>query len=208
MISNLNRFVFLFLLLCLFACEQKPAPTTAVTAPADFTGYTVQPIAGSTVQKAIRHDEIGSLAEEGMIQDGKKQGIWTTYYKDNGRVKTLTSYVNGMKNGPHLELNDRSQVTLQANYTNDQLDGRWHKFRFGSRIEKEVHYKMGIMDGYYREYHKNGKLMKEVPYTNGKIHGTFKQYNDDEALVMQYEYEMGEKVSGGIVDPPQKKEEQ
>ena len=60
---------------------------------------------------------------------------------------------------------------------------------------------VGKIDGLYREYHtSNGKLQKEIAYKDGVQHGMFRQYNDEEKLIMEYEYNEGEKVSGGVVE--------
>ncbi len=198
---------FLFFTSCSTRTD-SPADSAAEAVPANFTGFVMEAVPGSAMQKAVKKDELGSLLEDGFVLDGKKHGPWLTYYKDDWRVKSITNYINGIKNGIHLELNNRGQVEVETFYKDDQLHGYWRKFRFGSRIEKEATYEMGVMNGYYREYHNNGKKMKEIPYKDGKIHGTFKQFNDEEELVMQYEYNMGEKVSGGIAGPQTKTAEE
>ena len=176
---------------------QNPAPAAESTT---LDGFSVYDIAGTSVQRAEKKAEQGgNVIEQGDMTNGKRQGTWSTFYRDDLRVKSVTNYVDGKKHGIHIELNDRGQITLQCSYTNDILDGRWTKFRFGSRKEKEALYKMGKIDGFYREYHKNGKLMKAVEYTDGQMDGSFKQYNDEEKLVMEYVYKDGEKVSGGMV---------
>jgi len=194
-------YLFIIPLLFLFACggDSGSAPATAV--PADFTGYSVVDVPGSTSQKATKVNENGEIVEEGYILNGKKSGTWYTFHgkTEAERIKTISNYVNGIKNGPFMEFNDRGQVVLQCFYTNDQFDGTWTKYRFGSRKEKEATYKMGVMNGMYREFHSNGKLMKEVPYVNDKMHGKFRQFNDNDELVIEYEFNMGEKVTGGIV---------
>ena len=46
------------------------------------------------------------------------------------------------------------------------------------RLQKEINYKMGVQDGYFRYYNESGQIN------------------------MEYLYKDGEKISGGIVDPP------
>ncbi|MEM9919336.1 MAG: hypothetical protein AAF990_14635 [Bacteroidota bacterium] len=192
-------FCFLFLLL---ACgNSNSSGGSSNTTVVDLGGFTVEALPGTAVQRATKKDNAGVLLEEGKVLDGKRFGTWVTFHTSNNRIKTITSYVEGLKSGRYMEMNDRGQVELEANYTNDVLDGPWIKYKYGSRKSKEVLYKMGVIDEYYREYHNNGKLMKDIQYTNGKMNGYFKQFDDKEKLLMQYEYRDGEKVSGGIAAP-------
>ena len=185
---------YLFLLpLFLLSCNANDN-TSSAPAPADLNDFQVVNLPGSQVQKATRTTETGSVVEEGELLGGVKNGTWVTYYTSNNRPQSVTNFVNGKKNGLHLELNDRGQITLHCNYNNDILDGRWVKYQFGSRPEKEAFYKMGQLDGMYKEYHRNGKLLKEAQFKDGKMHGYFKQYNDEEQLVAEYEYNNGEIV--------------
>ncbi len=195
--------LFLVLTLFVFSCgNNASSPATAVSNSPGIEGFTLENIPGSSVQRATKKDASNVLIEEGQVADGKRTGAWVTYYPKDGRVKSITSYSNGLKNGVYFEMNDRGSVNIQANYVNDILDGKWVKYKYGSKAEKEINYAMGKFNGAYREYHNNGKMMKEVMYKNGIQDGTFRQYNDKEQVIMEYVYSNGEKVSGGIVTPP------
>ncbi|MEL6867391.1 MAG: hypothetical protein AAFP19_23400 [Bacteroidota bacterium] len=196
---------YLLLPLCcilMLACNQQndSATATANNAAIGFTDFEISSYPNSPIQKATKKAESGVEVEEGTVLNGQKNGAWITYHAKDGRVKTVTNYIDGKKDGLHVELNDRGQVILQCHYKNDIFHGTWAAYRFGTRKEKEVQYNMGQIDGFYREYHSsNGKLMKDIQYQNGKMHGYFKQYDDNENLLMEYVYENGEKVSGGMV---------
>jgi len=180
------------------SCGQSSssAPATA----ANLEGFEVTD-RGNNISIAVRKGVDGTIREQGALLNGLKNGTWTTYHTDNGRVETITSYINGKKNGIYLEFTNRGQVELRASYTDDVYDGKYAAYKFGTRPVKEVDYKMGKIDGFYREYHtSNGKLQKEIAYKDGVQHGMFRQFNDEEKLIMEYEYADGEKVSGGVVE--------
>ncbi|MEM1323845.1 MAG: toxin-antitoxin system YwqK family antitoxin [Bacteroidota bacterium] len=197
----MRNVLLLFSCLFLLACGQNGSNPAPVAGAADFSGYQLEPYSNGAAQRAVKKDENGNLVEEGTVINGQRSGTWITYHPDEAseRVKTITTYTNGVKNGTFVELNDRGQVIVQCFFNNDQYDGVYSKFKFGSRKEKQISYKNGVLDGLYTEYHDNGKLRKEVPYRNGKIHGKLRNFNDQEELVLEYEYQNGEKVSGGIV---------
>ena len=194
--KNLLPTLLILVLFTCFACQPSETPSE----PADLDGFTVVDHPGGKIQKALSADSNGKVTEEGELLNGVKTGAWITYFPSEGRVKSITNYINGQKNGLHMTFNGRGQVELQCFYTNDQLDGPYMTFRNSSRKVISTTYKLGTLDGKYTEYNdKNNKIRKEMTYVNGKLDGQFKQYNDDGQLIMEYTYNMGEKISGGIV---------
>lgn len=198
----MKNLVVIISCLLIVSCNSKDSGTSSV-APSNVSleGYEVVQYSGSDVQKATKLDGAKKMVEEGELLNNKKSGTWVTYFPESGRVKTITNYINGKKNGIYLELNDRGSAEIQCNYVDDTYHGKWIKFKYGSRMEKEINYNMGKFDGKYKEFHGNGKLMKEIEYNNGVQDGIFRQYNEEEQVVMEYNYKNGEKISGGIVTP-------
>lgn len=190
----------LFAVVMIFAfssCNQAGGGAPVV----DTTGYILETIPGSSIQKARMEDENGQVIEEGFMQNGVKVGTWTTYKAGIEFPITITSYVDGQYTGVYLEFNDRGQLELKAGYLNNQLHGPWGKYRFG-RPESTANYINGEMDGAYKEYFtRDGKIQKEVNYKAGKEHGIMRFYNEEGEVTVEYEYKNGEKVSGGIVNP-------
>lgn len=192
----MSKFLLFSLLLLSIACGKTASDSPA--ASANLQGF--QEVSfdnGVSLAQKMGNDNI--ILEEGALLNGTKNGTWTTYHPDNGRIATLTSYINGKKNGVYLEFTDRGQVELRANYKDDIFNGKYASYKFGTRPIKEMNYKMGKIDGFYKEYHNNGKLQKEVGYKDGIQDGAFRQYNDEEKLIMEYVYKDGKKVSGGVV---------
>ena len=182
--------------LTLVACD----PKSTAPVPADLSNFVIVDHPGGKLQKAVSADNNGLINEEGELLDGQKTGAWITYYPAEGRVKSITNYINGKKNGLHMTFNARGHTEIQCFYTNDQLNGPYMTFRNGTRKKIETSYKMGVLNGKYNEYNdRNGKILKEMTYVDGKLDGQFKQYNDEGQLVMEYQYKNGEKISGGIV---------
>lgn len=188
--------IFSFLL---WSCgsDQAAAPQSN-TPVADNSGYQITDIPGSNIKAAKMIDDAGMIKEDGFFLNDKKTGTWTTYYTSN-KVKTMTNYVNGQKNGIFIQMSDRSYIEQQGYYLNDQLHGRQAKFGFGRKLEEETHYKNGVLDGVFKKYDKQGKLNREIHYQNGQLHGPNIFYNEGVKTV-EYEYKNGKKVSGGIIE--------
>jgi len=181
----------------LASCGGSGASAPAAT-PSDLTGFMAEKISGTSAELASKKDAAGLIVEKGIIRDGKKDGIFMTYHP-NGRIKTIGSYVNDQLNGVYLELSDREQVESKSNYLNGALHGPYATYKFG-RPTLEINYENGVQEGPFNEYSDRGKLSKTGTFKNGKIHGTMKFFDDEENLTMEFEYENGEKVSGGIVE--------
>ena len=166
--------------------------------PVDASGYTVLDIDGTDIKRLEKRDANGILKESGETFNGLKTGTWITY-NNEGRVRTIDSYMAGKLEGIQLKLNDRGQVELQASYKGDILHGNWTKYKAGSRKEEERRYNMGKLDGVNKFYDQRGKLQKEIAYKNGVQHGLFRHYDEEGNVTLEYEYKDGEKVRGGIV---------
>ena len=176
----------------LLACNQpKQGPDMIVE------GYEVYPIEGTSIQRVAKKHDTGKVIETGYLENGKKHGLWLTFNERDGRITTMTSYINGLKDGPFLKFNNREQIDLKANYEQDQLHGPYWEYQYG-RILKEANYKHGKLDGLYKEYYNSGKILKEIEFTDGVQNAHYRHYDETGNVTVVYEYKDGEKVSGGI----------
>lgn len=195
--KNLLSITFIFSFLIFISCKDSNTPKAGT---GDFSQYTMTPIPGSEAQLAIMTDAGGVLLEKGIVVNGMKNGTWTTFHPgDKFMVKTSTSFVNGVKNGPHFEFNDRGQIELQANYLNDQLHGAYGKYKFG-RSTVLTEYKNGQFHGVHKEFFNSGKVQKYVEFKDGVQDGLLRYYDEEGNITLEYTYKNGEKVSGGIVE--------
>lgn len=205
----MNRFLAMALGVALsFAgCTSKGAqpPTDS---PFDYTGFTFEEVPDMPgAQLARKVDGQGRLVEEGMLIDGKRNGLWIKYYVQKQLPKEIANFANDMYNGLFVQYTNYGQIEMLAHYRNNKLHGKYIKYRINRPVE-EADYVDGVYHGWYRSYYdSNGKLQKEIHYQNGILHGLYRYYNEDGTLVMEYEYDQGEKVRGGLVQQQAVKEE-
>lgn len=134
----------------------------------------------------------GGVKEEGDYLNGKLHGTWTVYHP-NELVKSVTTYVDGVKEGTHIELNDQGRLTLKANYHNDQYHGDYTAYNYTRVIEKRF-YKNGKLEGTVKKYYDDGSIMEESLYTSGKLNGVSKWYDQQGNVTLEYEYENGKLI--------------
>ena len=100
-----------------------------------------------------------------------------------------------------MELNNRGQIELESGYKNGNLDGPYTMYKSGSRKIEERNYLNGKLHGLFRKYNeRKNTVMQEINYKNGLQHGSLKYFDEEGNITMEYEYEDGEKISGGIVE--------
>lgn len=190
-----NITIALFCALLATACQHAPEGEAA-----DLTGYTLESVPGSSWKKAIKTDG-GRLVEEGYVADGKKSGVWVTYYNDvKNYPKVIASYAGGVLEGPYMEVNNFGQYEMVAHYRQGKLHGRMAKYNL-TRLVEEMYYIDGLLEGPYTLYFPNSDVkQRTAEFKKGKEDGIIRFYNDKGRITVEYEYRNGEKISGGIVE--------
>ncbi len=193
--SFCKNLIMATLFFTLLACN----PGSVIGDKYDLKGYYTDNIGGSAIS-AIYLDEMNLPLSKGHVIGGVRTGAWTTYHPNSNKIKTITNYINGKKNGPELTFSERGQIEVLAEYRNDALHGLSANYRNG-RTLNETTYLEGVMDGPFAIYDdSNGKIQRSGYFKNGKQHGEFLFYDGNGNITLRYEYENGEKVSGGIVE--------
>ncbi|GJM35098.1 MAG: hypothetical protein DHS20C18_40990 [Saprospiraceae bacterium] len=197
----MKNWFFLVLLLAVTACNS--GNNAAITTESvDISGYETAQVPGTNTTAVVKRNESGQIIEQGFLENGIKTGTWLIFEKKPFTFPNkVITYLNGVYNGPYYELNERGQIDLSAYYINNKLSGQWGKYKFG-RPTMEASYKDGELDGVYKEFFLNdNKIQKEIHYRAGKQHGPYRFFNEAGEITLEYEYNNGEKVSGGIVEP-------
>lgn len=191
-------FVFI-LAIGLTACKQESG-STVQSSSIDLSKFEKVDIPGTNYQRVIRKNAEGKVLEEGLVENGKRNGTWVIYHTDRDVPKVVAIFVNDLYNGPYFEFNKQGQVDLQCAYVNNVLHGYFARYRVGRKTE-EGNYKMGKLDGVYKKYYDNRSIVqRENTYKDGLLHGKTRFYNEKGEVIVEYDYENGEKVYGGIVE--------
>lgn len=182
----------IFALIMVSCKEQTPKVTSS-------DGYELTPIGTSGLQKAVKKHDAGRIIEEGYFMHGLKFGQWVNYTEREGRVASVTSYIDGKRDGLYLKFDARENLNIRVGFKNDQYDGLYSEVQYGT-VLKEANYKEGKLHGIYKEYYGNGKLLKEIEFKEDKQDGFYKYYDEQGNLSIEYLYKNGEKVSGGMLN--------
>lgn len=192
----MKNVLFFVVVLGFISCGSTGGGGGAATS---LEGYQTENAGGGVTKAYKKSGE--HYTEQGFLVNGVKNGVWITYFdgEEAGKIKTLASYSNGVLNGPYYEYTNRGQIETEVNYINGLYDGVVSSYKFG-RTTSSRSYKANELDGPSYEYFGDGKLQKETNFKKGKQHGIMTWYNEEGKKTMEYEYNNGEKVSGGIVN--------
>ncbi|MEM9855929.1 MAG: hypothetical protein AAF843_01155 [Bacteroidota bacterium] len=134
----------------------------------------------------------GIPSEQGDYLEGQKQGSWTTYH-NNELVKSVTTYLRGVKQGVSVTIDDRGQLLTKAYYNNGQYDGEYLAYKRTKVVERRF-YNKGKLEGTLKKYYDSGNIMEESIYQNGKLNGIAKWYDQEGNVTLEYEYQDGQLI--------------
>lgn len=118
---------------------------------------------------SIHKDSLGNIIKQGTYLNGKRNGKWTEYYKD-----------------------EDDKMKLEATYKDDNLDGAYVLFNDKDKIQTKGLYRSGKKTGIWSYYKSDGKIEREKSYLNGELEGISKIYNDTGFVSVSYEYRQGD----------------
>ncbi len=123
-------------------------------------------------------------------------GYIRTYY-DNGKLKSVKRYKNGIPDGYYLRFYPNSKMSLKMEYSNGkplyfvqyyenakikakQVDSAGYKWIFryfeNGKIMRIECLKNGLLNGIVYQYYENGNVQLKVSYKDGKKHGLFQMF--------------------------------
>ncbi len=151
----------------------------------------------------------------GFYKDGKKDGVWTTFYP-NGNIKSIITYNNNKQDGivkiyyEDGTLNEEGYWKVNKwigeykyYYPNGKLKYHWFFDTNGKRTGKQVYYyengkkylegdwQDGKENGVLKEYYANGNLKKVSNWASGKINGEVVEYAENGRIKMKTYYVNG-----------------
>ncbi len=132
----------LFVIIGLSACNNASQTTTEnknVQHDTMGTSITGSLKKDSIIQNGeyIKHYTSGGIEMQGSMKDGKREGLWKSWYENNAPWSE-TTFENGKKNGKTITWYPNKQKRYEGFYTNDKESGKW---TYWDENGNEVNYK-------------------------------------------------------------------
>ncbi len=81
----------------------------------------------------------GVIKAKGDIKDGKKSGLWESFYEDGTRWSS-TYYTAGKPNGYSITYFKNGTVQYKGEYKNGERTGHWEFYLEDGSLEKSIDY--------------------------------------------------------------------
>ena len=122
----------------------------------------------------------------GGSKQWKKHGIYYKYYEE-GKVKKLTTYYYGKKQGLSESYHGKGIVKFREYYHDDLKHGSYEQFFDNGEIIKKCTYEKGQIQGKLYRY-QNGNKTYEEDYVDSKRNGVVLQYNSEGKVIARTNY--------------------
>lgn len=149
----------------------------------------------------------GNISSEGILNNGKPDGLWKSYYVD-GSLKSIGQRLYGLLDSVWIFYTNDSLIKEKISYLNGKKNGYYYSFNFFknkdsitiSYIEKKELYLNNVKSGLSTYYSNNGLINKTVFYKNGKRNGITKEYDKHGNLVTVINYKDGREISRDVIN--------
>jgi len=111
-----------------------------------------------------------------ISNDGKKEGIWTSYFTD-GTLQSQGAYKNNKKHGKWMIYFSDGRLKETIDYVNNEISGEWNTYHNDSTIAATNYFKDGTGLGIRKEFYSNGLLKVHIqPDPKNKDFQTYNSY--------------------------------
>jgi antitoxin component YwqK of YwqJK toxin-antitoxin module len=108
-------------------------------------------------------DSLGRLVASLSVNKGKLQGE-TFFYHENGAIKELRNYKNGLKHGVWYSYDEKGNKTALAHYKNDTKHGAWQIWDEQGTLRYHMKYTNGEKTGVWLMYDASGSVIMEKKF--------------------------------------------
>lgn len=117
--------------------------------------------------------------EEGKYENGRKVGLWKSYYP-SGKIKAEITHENGRPKGPYKTYYENGQVEEQGNWALTKQTGNFKRYYENGQVAQDFTFDAsGKRNGPQKYFYENGQLMIEGNWNGGKEDGAVKEYYED-----------------------------
>lgn len=117
--------------------------------------------------------------EEGTYEDGRKVGLWKTYYP-SGKIKNEITFEAGRPKGPYKSYYENGVVEEEGNWALTKQTGSFKRYHENGKVAQEFTFDAsGQRAGVQKYFHENGQLMIVGNWQGGKESGEVKEFFED-----------------------------
>ena len=132
--------------------------------------------------------------EEGVYAGGKKVGIWTEYFCNNG-LKSKITYENNRPNGYAIMYHENGKMKEEGLWKNNRWVGDYKLYYENGQVQQAFKFNTsGKREGEQKYMYENGQTMIEGNWAEGQEAGILKEYYENGDLKSEKNF------TGGFLD--------
>ncbi len=146
---------------------------------------------GLKTGKWVVYNDAHQKVEEGKYQEGKKVGLWKSYYP-SGVLKNRITYVNGRAEGNAVMYHENGKIAEQGYWKGNRWVGEYKLFYDNGQVAQQFNFnESGKREGKQLYYFENGSIMIEGDWREGKESGIVKEYYENGDLRSERSFDNG-----------------
>ena len=138
----------------------------------------------------------GGKEFEGSYKDGKKDGLWTTWF-ENGQKEFEKNYKDGKEDGLSTYWDKNNGKVYKGNFLNfeddsidvSSLNGSYFSYQRNRFVHSNL--KGGKKNGLFTSWYENGQKEMEGTYKDGKKDGLWTDWFENGKKYMEINYKDG-----------------
>lgn len=123
-----------------------------------------------------------------------KTGEWK-FYNEDGILKTVENYENGLRNGKSISYFASGKVLLEYTFENDLREGPWVEYFENGKIKSEGSSHAGEFDGPFSLFLPSGTPNITGSYVKGVKDNIWIHFNKDGTIKLTTKYDKGVEVA-------------
>lgn len=155
----------------------------------------------------VAHYPNGNKRSEGVYEEDVRVGKWT-YYDKKGNIESVESYENGYLTDTIYDYFANGKVKVLSVYNYGERDGLYLKYNIFDTLIEEGNYNNGVIDRDWYTYNLDGGKVGEYYYSDGYEQGIQKTFCVNGKLESWKEIELGKVVSQLFLDTNENKIDQ
>lgn len=167
-----------------------------------YEGDTVNVIDANNFKQGywVEHKQYsGEKIKEGNYLDGKKEGLWKTYYS-KGNLKSEITYQHGEKHGKAKIYFENGNIAEEGVWLADKWVNKYKAYYQNGKLSYVWNYnEYGTRSGYQKYYYENGKIKIEGKWEDGKETGLIREYYSDGSLQSEKIFNEGKTGKDSII---------
>ena len=135
-----------------------------------YTGWT---------NRMFDNGQVKSLAH---YEDGKNEGVWTSWYESGQKMSDMQWDGIGIASGFETEYHKNGQKSYEGHVKDGEREGPWTWWYENGQKKMEGHYKDGWLEGLWTRWHENGQKSYEGHLKDDEADGpaTYSDENGNE----------------------------